>query len=58
MEYNTNKETYDFNKDNKAEFMDCFHNLHLKELLLKGKNNISQKVFMNMVSRNLQQYKS
>jgi hypothetical protein len=58
MECNTNKERYDFNKDNKTEFVDSFHNLHLKESLLKGNNNISQKVFTNMVSRNLQKHKS
>jgi hypothetical protein len=58
MEYNTNKETYDFNKDNKTEFVYSFHTLYLKESLLKGNNNISQKAFTNMVSRNLQKYKS
>jgi superfamily II DNA/RNA helicase len=43
MEYNTNKETYCFNNGNEMKSVDCFQNLHLKESLLKGNNNIYTK---------------
>jgi superfamily II DNA/RNA helicase len=40
MEYNRNSETCNFYEENKTEFVESFHNLHLKETLLKGNNNI------------------
>jgi translation initiation factor 4A len=40
MEYNTDKETYNLNKDSETKSVDHFQNLHLKEPLLKGNNNI------------------
>jgi hypothetical protein len=40
MECNTNKETCYINNVNETESFNCFQNLHLKESLLKGNNNI------------------